>query len=1094
MTPGRGDVTVLIGPARSGKAAVVRRRYLDLAGRTAPSRVLLLVPTSHRRTATLDALLAESGGNVLWQMRVMTFPRYAEGLVRDLGATVRRIDASQRRRIVAHAFQRGIVSGSVRRLGRLADHPGIVDSLDQFIHRLKSSEIRPEAFAQGLPSGASTLADAAAVYAAYQALLAEHDLYDDAGLFWQARDAMHHAADDLPWPQHVLVDGFQDFAPPQRDILRAMAERGASLLVTLPCQRDRPQVFAPTLRTLDALADSFGDAMTIEESEPAPQAAASPLARIERELFALEAPGVTPVGPEAVTFVETAGAVREVEHLARLAKTMIIDGTVTGPADIAVILRSAEPYAALVAEVFPRYGLPVSDVPSERLDAAPPVLWVMGLLRLPESGYRYSDLAAAVRSPYFPAEAFGAAEAEIETADHLLHTLGVLRGLGETVGAIRRKSRELARQADRDDEDAAVLTAESERAGRVAGLIERVAARLDAMPRRTTRRAHCEHVSELVRDLSLTKRAAQAGDVEIVARDLRSLSALEEVLDALSDFDAWLGPAEMTRGEFLSELAEAVRSTEVTRPPPLGGGVRLLDAYSSRALSFPVVLMPGMNDGHWPHAYRPHMLETPEQRPALERSGLPVTDRSEHMSQERFLFYMALTRTTERLVLSRPAADEHGRPQLSSPFWDHLRELCGTKGGEPAPVETVTVRDTELPIEQVTTRDELRRVALSLAADVGHGATDAMSAMLRCDPAAMNILTSVAALRERESERPFGRFDGCLSDARVLDALARQYPGEAVLSTTRLQDYLWCPFRFFAVSVLGLRPWERPSEYFEEAEVGEIYHAALREFYCGRAGDGEHGTRLPSAPLDALREEMATAVDRAMVEIGGDAAAGGVFEGIQRQEVLDRLLAYIDAERERCAASPLAIEPRQFEWAFGQQGFSNGASGTETPLEVATDDGPVRLRGRIDRVDTLRDGSGPVGLAVVDYKSGGVPNAGADIAEGRALQLPIYMMAARRFISPDLGPPVQGVYWSLKQMRARAMIDGATKRKADDVEAILEAARSQISGIVGASRRGEFPPVPSSDCPSWCEFRGLCRTARWRVQRKTPEEAPDAAD
>ena len=1099
--PETPSVTVHIGPARSGKAAMMRCRYLELATGADPRRVLLLVPTGERRVATLEVLLDESPGGVLWAPQVTTFPRYAEELLGRLAAPARRVTAFQRHGLIAAAVEACRGKGLLRHFEPIVDTAGFLDSLDAFIHKLKTHEVRPEAFARSVPRERPSLRATAAVYTRYQATLTDLALYDDAGLFWQAQDAMAQAPADFGWPQVVLADGFQDFSPAQRGVLAALHGRGAEVVIALPCQVDRPMVFAQTERTLRALKVTFGDAVSVVASEAKATKGREVLSHLERGLFDDDVAGRSLGADGAVCFVEAAGMRREVEAIARKVKRLLQADAPRSPGDVAVILRRREPYAELVAEVFERYGLPVAAAPACRLDRLPPVRWLVSLLRLPVDNHRWRDVAAVVRSPYFPRRAFAASEADVAAADRLLHRLGVFEGAEAHLLALHRQVEALETQAadadawDEPDRIAADLAA----ARGAHGLLTRLFDRLSQLPQQGSRREHVEAVAALLDEVSWQDAATGVGDVSLMRRDLAALEAVRGLLDAMSDLADWTADGTRTLAEFAREFDTALRTVEIAPPRRLGRAVRILDVRSSRALSFPIVVLPGLGDGHWPAPQRPHLMETPENRGVLSASGLEVDDRETHLAAERLLFYMAVTRAAERLIVSRASFDEDGRPQLASPFWDELVRLTTHEGTAP-PVEAWGVRDTDLPLDEAANLEEVRRLAMSALATGGKAATDMLAGVVRIDPAAAAMLAGCAVVRERESERAFGRFDGVLASPEVLSQFEAEYPGDHVFSIRRLEDYAACPFRFFAVTVLGLAAWEAPQEYaFEAREVGDLYHAALARFYIRRRRQGAGVAQLESQDPARLRAEMARAVKEVFAS-RSPAGEGGLpaLWKVQQEEIGERLAAYLAAEVARCRTSALTVEPRLFEWAFGtRRRPADDPLSVAEPLVIDSPSGDVRIGGRIDRVDLLSSDKGPEGIAVIDYKSGGRPaRVAGRVADGQLLQLQLYLLAAGQSLGEALGAaPSQGMYYYLRDLEPYAPVDRfGNARKASQFGAVLDAARVKVGQIVEGVRAGRFPPAPSGPCPPWCEFRGLCRTAAWRIERKTSEEDDSASD
>src|SRR5205814_7612340 len=85
--------------------------------------------------------------------------------------------------------------------------------------------------------------------------------------------------------------------------------------------------------------------------------------------------------------------------------------------------------------------------------------------------------------------------------------------------------------------------------------------------------------------------------------------------------------------------------------------------------------------------------------------------RPDAVSRERYLFYTACTRATDRLYLVREAATDDGSPRQASPFWDEARALF-----PPEEVERWTKRRAlsalTWPLEAAPSeRERLRAVA-----------------------------------------------------------------------------------------------------------------------------------------------------------------------------------------------------------------------------------------------------------------------------------------------------------------------------------------------------------------------------------------------
>lgn len=178
------------------------------------------------------------------------------------------------------------------------------------------------------------------------------------------------------------------------------------------------------------------------------------------------------------------------------------------------------------------------------------------------------------------------------------------------------------------------------------------------------------------------------------------------------------------------------------------------------------------------------------------------------------------------------------------------------------------------------------------------------------------------------------------------------------LSITEAETLLRSPYDLYAKYVLGLRPIAALGTDPDRAERGTIVHDIFGDYIA--AGHD------PLAP-DAMATLEGLARDR--------------FAGLEaipeRRDIwLERFLraaqAFVAFERGRAPDVWARGAERDGRWTF------------ETGGE------PFTLRGRADRIDTMRSG----GLDIIDFKTGSIPSA-ADMKGCFAPQLPLEAMMAR---------------------------------------------------------------------------------------------------
>jgi superfamily I DNA/RNA helicase/Zn-dependent peptidase ImmA (M78 family) len=101
--------------------------------------------------------------------------------------------------------------------------------------------------------------------------------------------------------------------------------------------------------------------------------------------------------------------------------------------------------------------------------------------------------------------------------------------------------------------------------------------------------------------------------------------------------------------------------------------VRVLTVHASKGLEFPVVYVPGLADRRFPLQRRGSSVSLPEE---IYNGDAP--SREAHLSEEACLFYVAVTRARDALVLSN--ADRYGKLRSQpSPFLAPLLARLGTR-------------------------------------------------------------------------------------------------------------------------------------------------------------------------------------------------------------------------------------------------------------------------------------------------------------------------------------------------------------------------------------------------------------------------------
>ena len=113
----------------------------------------------------------------------------------------------------------------------------------------------------------------------------------------------------------------------------------------------------------------------------------------------------------------------------------------------------------------------------------------------------------------------------------------------------------------------------------------------------------------------------------------------------------------------LTTLIEAGDDPGAAEPDPDIAAVSVMTVHKAKGLEFPVVVIPGLVAGRFPSTTRRAPLAMPD-----SQLQTPVADSDPHLPEERRLFFVAMTRARDELILTHAADYGGARARRISPF------------------------------------------------------------------------------------------------------------------------------------------------------------------------------------------------------------------------------------------------------------------------------------------------------------------------------------------------------------------------------------------------------------------------------------------
>lgn len=219
--------------------------------------------------------------------------------------------------------------------------------------------------------------------------------------------------------------------------------------------------------------------------------------------------------------------------------------------------------------------------------------------------------------------------------------------------------------------------------------------------------------------------------------------------------------------------------------------------------------------------------------------------------------------------------------------------------------------------------------------------------------------------------------------------LEQLYEDSISMTVSKLESYGQCSFRYFLENVLGVRP--RMTQEIEAYDIGNINHYVLEDFINILI---ENRDRIDSLTKEDVRSLANECIDRVLEEQSKEISALDannrnryIKEKLQR--LLNRTAETMVKQLQRSEFRPIFTELKIGD--FHQEEDHDKAYIDSVEIDIAGK--LVKLRGKIDRIDSYEDENGHIYIAIIDYKSSSRNINLSDALEGIQLQLLVYLNA-----------------------------------------------------------------------------------------------------
>jgi ATP-dependent helicase/nuclease subunit B len=434
-----------------------------------------------------------------------------------------------------------------------------------------------------------------------------------------------------------------------------------------------------------------------------------------------------------------------------------------------------------------------------------------------------------------------------------------------------------------------------------------------------------------------------------------------------------------------------------------------------------------------------------------ERRVSGVREIGDGRDEERLLFQLLLDAAADGIHFSYPATDGIRRVFNASPF---LKEV-------------VRCEEPDDSLRQLSIRNfsqYLARKNVAAESEAPRSRTEAKVERFRRE----DWNSPSRLLRKLELTRQSGTrstYDGYIDMAGPLQSILDQKL--ELISPTQLEYYGQCPQRFLFSTLLGVGEIEDPDYELQISlrKKGGLDHKIMESFYRSLTENDYRSFEISAGALpQPLQRRLDVTIAEEFRRHDADfPAPNQMIREIEQKLTRKFLSDFVRDDLRDLAAS--GFRPIHFEYQFGKGRGDTQPDHEAVPLGF----GPrtLRLRGKMDRVDR-NPSSGS--YRVVDYKSGKghrYKDVSRQIADGRALQLGFYALAA--CVIFGVGP--DRMQAAIKPLRRGEADERFSVALADIYEPLIETLR-QLGDSLAA---GEFPAFPGKHC-DYCAVRNWCRS------------------
>lgn len=966
------------GASGAGKSKKLHNDIIQAAAENPETNYLLIVPDQFTMQTQMDLVL-EQPNHAIMNIDVLSFGRLTHRILEEVGYEDKPVldDTGKSlvlRKIAEKEREKLTVMGShLHKIGYIHEVKSAISEFMQYGIGTRELEQLTE-YARCRGALYYKLRDLGVLYQAFQDYIRDNFITTEETLD-RLRQALPQS--EIIRNSVIAFDGFTGFTPIQNRVIQELLRLTRRVIMTVtiderenPYQPDQEQKLFHLSKKTVADLKRLAAEIPVQEDPPVwcrekpggrlPRfAGCGELAHLERSLFRYPALPYEEA-PQRIHILEASAPGEELRQTCIAIRRLLMEsGGALQYRDIAVVTGDMETYGRDAEEIFRKFDIPIYLDHTRGILGNPCTEYIRSALQIvlqdfsPESVFHYLRTGLT-----------GFSREGVDRLENYIRRFGI-RGKKKWSGLFVYK------EETAEGEETALMQLEEYNLMRKQLLLQLAPLLAPACNTGEMVRGLYDFLvlNEVQKKLKQYEVQFQREGDPARAKEYGQIYAY--IVDLLDQINGLLAEEEMSLQEFADILDSGLTEISVGTIPQNVDRIVVGDIERTRLKQVKVLFFLGVNDGSIPKGTGGGGIISDIDREFLRESEweLAPTPRQQ-MYIQRLYLYLNMTKPSEALYVSYAKVGSDGRSLRPAYLIDLMRKLF--------PALTVERPETE-PVERqiVSGRDGMTFFTGLLRDYADSRLTEGEQKRLYTFYHSYHDNPVYQDEVDRLIDAAFYRYQDTPLSGFVTRAL---YGTMLHNSVSRLEKYAACAYAHFLQYGLALK--ERGEYSFEDVDMGNVFHGVLELFAAKLEA---HCYTWFDFPREAAIKLVEEAIEDYTVRYGetilySTARNRHLLKRISR--IMNRTVLTLQTQLKKGA-----FVPEQFEMSFSVLEDLDS-------LNIAlSEQEKMRLRGRIDRVDTCEAGD-KVYVKVIDYKSGSRKFDLAALYYGLQLQLVVYMNAA----------------------------------------------------------------------------------------------------